>query len=46
VVIQKRIVDLFKNGIPPYLKGLMPELKKSNIEKMETIRAELSGGNW
>ncbi|MBJ6751587.1 DUF3108 domain-containing protein [Geomonas anaerohicana] len=46
VIIEKRINDLFREGIPAYLQQFTPETVRSNIPKMETIRAVLVGGNY
>ena len=46
VMIEKRIENLFKDGVPVYLQQFTPAAVRSNIPKMETIRASLVGGNW
>lgn len=46
VIIEKRINDLFRQGVPNYLQRIMPAGVKNNIPKMETIRALLVGGNY
>ncbi|GFO64825.1 DUF3108 domain-containing protein [Geomonas paludis] len=46
VIIEKRISDLFREGIPGYLQQFTPESVRNNIPKMETIRAVLVGGNY
>lgn len=46
VIIEKRINDLFRDGIPTYLQPFTPESVKKNIPKMETIRAVLTGGSY
>lgn len=46
VMIEKRINDLFRDGVPVYLQQFTPDSVKRNIPKMETIRAVLVGGNY
>ncbi len=46
VMIEKRIEDLFRQGVPGYLKPMVPASVWGNAPKIETIRAVLSGGNW
>jgi hypothetical protein len=45
VIIEKRIEELFREGIPNYLQRLTPASVKNNLPKMETIRAVLVGGS-
>ncbi|MBJ6801022.1 DUF3108 domain-containing protein [Geomonas propionica] len=46
VMIEKRIKDLFRDGIPPYLQQFTPESVRNNIPRMETIKAVLVGGSY
>jgi len=46
VMIEKRINNLFRDGVPVYLQQFTPESVKNNIPKMETIRAVLVGGSY
>lgn len=46
VMMEKRIENLFREGIPPYLQQFTPPSVRNNMAKMETIRATLVGGNW
>ncbi|QWV92468.1 DUF3108 domain-containing protein [Geomonas oryzisoli] len=46
VIVEKRINDLFREGIPAYLQQFTPESVRNNIPKMETIRAVLVGGSY
>jgi Protein of unknown function (DUF3108) len=46
VVIEKRIENLFRDGVPQYLQKLTPASVRNNVPKMETIRAVLTGGSW
>ncbi|QXE90900.1 DUF3108 domain-containing protein [Geomonas subterranea] len=46
VMIEKRINDLFRDGVPAYLQQFTPASVKSNIPRMETIRAVLVGGSY
>lgn len=46
VMIEKRIENLFKDGIPVYLQQFTPAAVRKNMPKMETIRASLVGGSW
>lgn len=41
VIIEKKIDDLFRNGVPPFLQTFVPPSMKAKIPKMETIRAVL-----
>ena len=45
VIIEKRIEELFREGVPDYLQQLIPASVKKNLPKMETIRAVLVKGN-
>lgn len=46
VMIEKRIDNLFKDGVPYYLQQFTPASVKNNIPKMETIKAVLVGGSY
>lgn len=46
VMIEKRIEDLFRQGVPDYLKPMIPASAWSNTPNIETIRAVLVGGRW
>jgi len=46
VMIEKRIENLFKDGVPAYLQQFTPDSVRSNLPKMETIRASLVGGSY
>lgn len=45
VIIEKKIDNLFRNGVPTYLQTFVPPSMKAKIPQMETIRAVLTGGN-
>lgn len=46
VMIEKRINNLFKDGVPVYLQQFTPESVRNNIPRMETIKAVLVGGKY
>ncbi|HBG06113.1 MAG: hypothetical protein A2075_06300 [Geobacteraceae bacterium GWC2_58_44] len=46
VMIEKRIENLFKDGVPVYLQQFTPDAIRNNLPKMETIRASLVGGSY
>ncbi|MBU5614598.1 DUF3108 domain-containing protein [Geomonas azotofigens] len=46
VIIEKRIKDLFRDGVPAYLQQFTPDSVRNNIPRMETIRAVLVGGSY
>lgn len=46
VVIEKRIEELFREGVPEYLQRFTPASVRNNLPRMETIRAVLVGGSW
>lgn len=46
VIIEKRINNLFKDGVPAYLQQFTPATVRNNIPRMETIRAVLVGGSY
>jgi hypothetical protein len=46
VIIEKRIENLFRDGVPVYLQQFTPSSVRNNLPKMETIRASLVGGSW
>ena len=46
VIIEKRIEDLFRDGVPDYLQKMVPSSLVRNSAGMETVRAVLVGGSW
>ena len=46
VMIEKRIEELFRKGVPNYLEPMIPASVWANAAKVETIRAMLTGGSW
>lgn len=46
VRIEKRIENLFRDGVPHYLKQFTPAAVRDNLPQMETIRASLVGGSY
>jgi len=44
VIIEKRIEELFRDGVPDYLQRFTPASVRRNLQRMETIRAVLVGG--
>jgi hypothetical protein len=46
VMIEKRIENLFRDGIPYYLEPFTPQAIRNNLPMLETLRASLVGGSW
>lgn len=46
VMIEKRIEELFREGVPEYLKPMVPASVWANAPRIETVRAVLVGGEW